>query len=516
MKKYRISSLLFTSIGSFILLLFCGSFSYEDMPTWLYLTKYILAYCLTFFISALFTFNTVILRIYFAQAIVVASLILYYQIRYGFTINPELLRSILETNASEVVLIFGDVWLYILIICLIIFCYFIFKKIIIVSSDKKTFGIIIIFQLSLWLLTYCSNYSYTRHFIKEYGNTIEPINFYSEIIKYISIAIRYRDVELDYNLYNDLKPSLNHKYDNTNIVLVIGESARASNFNLNGYNRDTTPKLRRRKNLVSYKNALSCGTSTAFSVPCLLSRKGRAEGFKLPLTEPSITYTFKKLGFNTYFYATQHIKQNKAIYDSCLEADVCEIGIKGYDEILVDKLKNIVVNNDKPNFIVLHTNGSHFLYHKQYPKEFEKFKPICKKRAYDCSVDDAINAYDNSIVYTDFVLDKIISVLQNTKTVMLYTSDHGESIGENNRYGHASFYKIAPKEQINVPFIIWMSDQFPNKNTKLYNAKKHCYKNIRHAHVFHSLLGLINNKAKVYNKELDIFSGFCLEENQRE
>ncbi len=513
MIKYKISSLSFSLIGSFIVLLLCNNFSSNDSSISSYFIKYVFAYGLTLSISFLFIFNFKKQKIYFLKSIIISALILYYQIIYGFVINQELIRSVFETNPTEAMIILDDKWLWILIVLLSMFSYFILKKITIIPSNKKVINIIIASQLVLFSLTYFFNYSYLRRFIKEYGNIVEPIYFYSKIKNYMIDSIRYRNIALDYTIYEDLTPSAiaDNKYNNINIVLVIGESARANNFSLNDYDRETNPRLQQRKNIISYKNAASCGTSTAFSVPCMLSRTGRSDGFSLPLTEPSIIYAFKKLGFETYFYSRQATKYNKAIYASCLEADLCEFSIKGYDEVLVDRLKNLIAKNKKPKLIVLHTNGSHFLYHEQYPSDFEKFKPVCKKRAYNCQRDYAINAYDNSIIYTDFVLDKIITTIQDTKSVMFYTSDHGESIGENNRYGHASFYNIAPKEQTNVPFIVWMSDNFPDKDIKFRNAQSLYGKDIRHAHVFHSLLGLINNQAKSYNQNLDIFSDSYLD-----
>lgn len=289
---------------------------------------------------------------------------------------------------------------------------------------------------------------------------------------------------------------------NLNIVLVIGESARGDRFSLNGYYRETNPMLKKQKNIHSFI-AKSCGNSTNFSVPCMLSYSLKSK-FSLPDRYENITITMKKLDFSTYYYSMQHLKRNIDIFKTCLASDVCEMPIQGYDERLIEKLKNTLIQEtNKPKFIILHQYGSHFKYHERFPKKFAQFSPYCIKTAHQCVKSELDNAYDNTILYTDYVLSKIIQELKQTNSVLFFTSDHGESLGEigilGKVYGHGGIKE--EREQTTVPFLIWHSETFTRKlRTNLQG--------ISHDNLFFSILGAANVKLKDINDErqyLNIF-----------
>jgi len=159
---------------------------------------------------------------------------------------------------------------------------------------------------------------------------------------------------------------------------------------------------------------------------------------------------------------------------------------------------------------VLHQMGNHGpAYYKRYPKEFEKFKPTCKTNQLEqCSKEEISNAYDNAILYTDYFLSKVINLLKQNddlETAMIYLSDHGESLGENGLYLHGLPYFIAPKEQTHIPMIMWFSktlqQSIDTKKIKQKQNEKYSQDNI-----FHTILGIINIKTKIYNKKQDILS----------
>ncbi len=152
--------------------------------------------------------------------------------------------------------------------------------------------------------------------------------------------------------------------------------------------------------------------------------------------------------------------------------------------------------------MVLHTSTSHGpTYSKKYPKAFEKFSPVCNSvEVAQCTSEELINAYDNTIVYTDYLLHRVIEELKHLpeyKSTMLYVSDHGESLGEKNLYMHGLPMSLAPKEQYEIPFIVWTSD---NANKKL-KANEQLSQN----HVFHSVLNFLNIKSPIYKEEMNIF-----------
>jgi lipid A ethanolaminephosphotransferase len=184
-----------------------------------------------------------------------------------------------------------------------------------------------------------------------------------------------------------------------------------------------------------------------------------------------------------------------------------------FDEILLDGLAERLGAMKGDIFLVLHLKGSHGpAYFKRYPKAFEKYSPACQsKELFACDVASILNAYDNTILYTDHVLGQLIAVLNAQEhrfaTAMLYVSDHGESLGENGLFLHGMPRAIAPKEQTQVPMLAWLSPQF----IAMEHWSESCtYRQSTiprsHDHVYHTVLGLLDIKTKVYKTDLDIFA----------
>ncbi|HXR01722.1 MAG TPA: sulfatase-like hydrolase/transferase, partial [Pseudomonas sp.] len=184
------------------------------------------------------------------------------------------------------------------------------------------------------------------------------------------------------------------------------------------------------------------------------------------------------------------------------------------DEILLQGLQGFIDNLDKDTVLVLHQMGSHGPeYFKRYPKEFEKFTPVCESNALNnCSRESIINGYDNTLLYTDHVLASLIDILRDNQnkvdTAMLYLSDHGESLGEYNLFLHGTPYMLAPDQQKHVPMIAWFSDNYQ----QAFAVDTHCLQKERNAplsqdNLFHSMLGLLQVHTSVYNPALDMFAG---------
>ena len=195
-----------------------------------------------------------------------------------------------------------------------------------------------------------------------------------------------------------------------------------------------------------------------------------------------------------------HIKnyQNKEALKADCKGVECE-----YDEVLLRGLKEQIQASKKNKIlIVLHTSTSHGpTYSKKYPPQFETFKPVCNSvELANCSQTELINAYDNTIVYTDYILSKVIEDLKDLseyKSTMIFVSDHGESLGEKNLYMHGLPMSIAPKEQYEIPFIVWTSE---NSNKQLKPNKT-----LSQHHVFHSVLNFLSIESPIYNEEMNIF-----------
>ncbi len=303
-------------------------------------------------------------------------------------------------------------------------------------------------------------------------------------------------------------------------VLVVGESARAENFGILGYNRDTTPQLDKETGLIAFTDVHSCGTETAVSVPCMFSNMGRKDyDASKAKNEEGLLDVLKRAGIDVIWRDNQ--SGCKGTCDRVTLQDVSNLkdpalcaNSECRDEILLQGLQGFIDHLDKDTVLVLHQMGSHGPeYFKRYPKEYEHFTPVCESNALNnCSRESIVNGYDNTLVYTDHVLSSLIDVLRSNQdkvdTAMLYLSDHGESLGEYNLFLHGTPYMLAPEQQKHVAMLAWFSDNYQ----KAYSVDTHCLqmsrdKPLSQDNLFHSMLGLLEVKSKVYQPGLDMFAG---------
>ena len=305
-------------------------------------------------------------------------------------------------------------------------------------------------------------------------------------------------------------------------VMVVGETARAHNFSLYGYPRNTNPLLSKTSGIKAFPNVTTQSNTTHKSVPMLLSAAS-AEDFERLFHEKGILAAFKEAGFHTVFISNQ--LPNHSFIDFLGEqADEHyflkkEDALQGnhYDEDLLQKLDEILPKADASSsahyhyryrklFVVLHSYGSHFNYQERYPRSFAYFKPDSKSEAKPENRRDLLNAYDNTIRYTDYILHGIVERLQKwegvqTKTdgvydqptsAMLYTSDHGENIFDDDRH---LFLHAAPKAsdyELHVPFIIWTSEGFSKQYPDILKALgENRSKQVQSSlSAFHTMLGI--------------------------
>ncbi len=298
-------------------------------------------------------------------------------------------------------------------------------------------------------------------------------------------------------------------------ILVIGETARAKNFGLYGYTRDTTPQLAR-ENIIAFENFHACGTSTAISLPCMFSVLTRAGfGKAKALSRENILDVIARSGMRVIWRDNNSGCKgvcDRVEYKDLSRHEGCDGG-ECYDEILLEGLEVIIDRAERDLFIVLHQKGSHGpAYYKRVPEAFRRFTPVCNDgELKNCPGSDIVNAYDNTILYTDHVLARIIGLLQNREsrydTALLYVSDHGESLGEKNLYLHGTPYLLAPEEQIHIPFLLWLSPAYAED----FGIDAQCLRQktaepYSHDNLFHSLLGMLDIATADYKKSLDIFA----------
>ena len=308
-----------------------------------------------------------------------------------------------------------------------------------------------------------------------------------------------------------LPPARFLRHDKTVVVLVIGESARQKNFSLYGYQRNTN-SFTTAAGVVALAHARACATYTTASLRCIVS-SGDTGWKRSVLSEPLPSYLHRHgvdVIWRTNNWGEPRIKvatyQRAEDIPGACQGDSCR-----YDEVLLHRLdERIRASPHEKIFVVLHLHGSHGpSYASEYPHSFEFFSPVCQSVVLtECTNGSLVNAYDNSIRYTDAVLAQLIDTLKTfapIPTTLIYISDHGESLGEYGLYLHGTPYSIAPDAQLDIPFLVWMSPEFKQQHEistdRLAQQKEHSQTN-----VFHSVMGAFGMRSDIYDAKRDVFS----------
>lgn len=291
--------------------------------------------------------------------------------------------------------------------------------------------------------------------------------------------------------------------DDTYVVFILGETTRWDHMGLLGYERDTTPQLSKEHNLVAFRGR-SCDTSTKLSMRCMFVREGgAADNPQRTLKEQNIFHTLRKLGFTSELFAMQSevwfynsIEANNYAFREMIASEKRNEGKSVDDMILVDEVKNSLERFPKgKHLIVLHTKGSHYNYSMRYPRSFARYQPECLGVDGVCSREQLINAFDNSVLYTDTFIKSVLDQVRDKKALVFYASDHGESIDENHHL-HGTPRNMAPPEQFRSPIMVWASDKFlaEPQNTQMFDqlkAQQRVGKTHRHEELFDSILGCL-------------------------
>lgn len=291
--------------------------------------------------------------------------------------------------------------------------------------------------------------------------------------------------------------------DDTYVVFVIGETTRWDHMGLLGYDRDTTPKLSKEKNLVAFRGE-SCDTATKLSLRCMFVREGGTmDNPGRTLKEQNVFAVMKELGFTSELFAMQsevwfydNADVNNFSFREQIGSEKRNQGKAVDDMLLVPELQASLQRFPKgKHLVVLHTKGSHYLYSQRYPRSFARYQPECMGVDETCSKAQLINAYDNSILYVDTMLDSVLDQLRDKKAIVFYAADHGESISEN-MHLHGTPREMAPPEQFRVPMMVWASDKYLEDPTNRSNferlqAQQRVGKTHRHVELFDTILGCL-------------------------
>ncbi len=446
--------------------------------------------------------------------LIISSITAYFMDSYNVIIDESMIKNVFETNLTESIELFNFKLIFYIVFLGFLPSYFIFKAEIKYSTLINRLKILFITLIIIILNIFAFSKNYTSFFrehkpLRYYANP--PFYIYS-FVKYLSANFeiknqKLRQIGLDAKIP---KSDLNREL----IILVVGEAARFDRFSINGYEKETNPNLKQ-EDIISFQNFHSCGTTTAVSVPCMFSIFGREnyEDNKAKNSE-NLLDVLKRAG--VYVLWRDNNSDSKSVatrvnYENFKTQNlnkICDIECR--DEGMLDGLQEIINSKkDGDILIILHQMGNHGpAYYKRYPKEFEKFTPVCKSNQLEeCSEEEINNAYDNAISYTDYFLSKTINLLkQNSnkfETALFYISDHGESLGESGLYLHGMPYFLAPDTQTHIPAIAWFGDSFHiDKN----DLKKKVNESFSQDNLFHTMLNLFEINSSIYDKSKDIIN----------
>jgi lipid A ethanolaminephosphotransferase len=295
------------------------------------------------------------------------------------------------------------------------------------------------------------------------------------------------------------------------VILVVGEAVRADHFGLNGYARETTPRLRA-AGVVNFPYFLACGTSTAASVPCMFSlagSTGSAEG------RENLLDVLRHAGVDVLWLDNNSDSKGVALRvpyrDFKLPENNPQCDIECRDAGMLAPLQAHIDSRAEGDIlIVLHQMGNHGpAYYKRYSAGFEIFTPACKYNdLHACTREEIVNAYDNALRYTDDFLGGTIDLLKANDgrfaTALFYVSDHGESLGEGGVYLHGLPKAIAPAAQLHVPAVLWLGSRYADIDRTVLDTLRQ--RRFSHDNLFHTVLGLLDIETTLYKPEQDILA----------
>ncbi|WP_234446978.1 phosphoethanolamine--lipid A transferase [Luteimonas sp. MC1572] len=300
------------------------------------------------------------------------------------------------------------------------------------------------------------------------------------------------------------------------LVLVIGETVRAQNWGLNGYARQTTPRLAA-SDAINFADVDACGTSTEVSLPCMFSPDGRDGYDKARLANSeSLLHVLEHAGVHSTWRDNQSGCKGVCTglaYESMHDTAAATCGAhECHDEVLLDGLDAAIDRWPDDQVIVLHQVGNHGpAYHRRAPERLRRFTPTCDTDDLGlCSRDQVVNSYDNAVLATDDLLADTIALLarrDDRDSALLYVSDHGESLGENGLYLHGLPYAIAPDTQKKVPMLAWLSPGMAvARHLDHACLRRRAHSPASHDDLFHSVLGLLEVRTALYDRRHDVFS----------
>lgn len=467
--------------------------------------------------------------------VLVAAFNTHFMWQYGAVIDTTMLANVVHTDAREVRDLLSLSLVGTVLLVAAIPLWWIWRRPLAVrrwlpQSGRNLLGALagLVVVVGVTLLTYQSMASLMRNH-KDLRYMINPLNSVYAATRLAADQLPQQvrtlqpvgdDAHLGASYAQQARPPL--------LVVVVGETARAQNWGLNGYARPTTPALARWQaegDLVNFGQVQSCGTNTQVSVPCIFSPLTREQGGDKTAEHQNLLDVLQRAGLAVLWLDNQ--SGCKGVCDRVPNATTRELNLPGlcadgecFDDAMLNGLDERIAALDPQRrargvVIVMHQMGSHGpAYSRRTPDSHKPFQPECTSNTLsDCAPDQLVNAYDNTIAYTDHFLDQTLNWLKTRAargtddTGLIYFSDHGESLGENGLYLHGVPYAFAPQQQTHVPMVSWLSPGLQQRTgVRTDCLRSHSGDALSHDNIFHSVLGLMDVTTSVYQPALDMLA----------
>ncbi|TKB96773.1 phosphoethanolamine transferase [Pedobacter cryophilus] len=442
----------------------------------------------------------------FLPIIVFVPISLFCVILYKLPLNLDIMVVIYNTNTAEALEFANGYILYFIALLIGYYWAYIYltkklpSKISWNNSLKISLGAILTFVLITLLIA--QDITFKNQFKKNLTASFPGSLIYNSYLfrKQLNLINQHEEQVKDFKFNASQNVSLAKKQI---YVLVIGESARAKNWQIFGYERENSPELTKKQNeLIKFSNTVSGGYITALAVPMLITRAS-ADDYDRVYTEKSIITAYKEAGFKTYWLSNQNDFEKIGMFaresdeEFYLPSNYTFGKNVNLDMELIPYLQNILSKNEEKVFIILHTLGSHYNYAARYPNAYDKFKPSLKTEKVN-PTDDAkkeiiINSYDNTILYTDAVISKMIDLIKATQAVstLTYVSDHGEDMFDDERKLSQHIEPVPSEYVASIPFFMWSSTTYQTSfKDKINNLNTNKDKPVGSQNIFYTQLDL--------------------------
>ncbi len=495
----------------------------SELSSWVFSAAMLVLLTTVHLLLLLLVLHRWVARPLLSVLIVATAFATYYMQHFSVFLDPSMLRNVLRTDVAEASELFGwgmlpHLLLYAALPLLLLWRVRVAQRPLWRALAVRGFALVAAAALlNASVLLVFQDFSALMRNQKELRYLITPANYlYSSARVLVSDTHQATKPRVVVGADARRAPSWATRTRPALFVIMVGETARAANWGLNGYARQTTPELAA-LDVLNFPDVTACGTNTETSLPCMFSAIGRRDYDEDRIRgSESLLHVLNRAGFQVLWRDNQSgckgvcegLPQHQI--DPAQLPELCAEG-RCLDDALLHGLDTVARDAQGNLVLVLHMLGNHGpTYSKRHPAAFGRFTPACDTgELRKCSRQEIVNAYDNALLYTDHILARTIGFLKDSQprfdTALLYVSDHGESLGENGLYLHGLPFAIAPDEQTKVPMVWWLSDGF----TRNFGLDRNCLAEQTrqpwgHDHLFHSVLGLLQVQTSVYEPKLDI------------